>query len=222
MEGNVWVNSKEARVEGISGHLIHEVKFGGGLLGNLNKGGTFDVKRAEVAPGYWELTLLKVQMKGKALFFKTIGVQQNYSRNDFRQVPNDLTMAQAADILRHSNAAARPTATPVREVGMRAHKPLIIFWARCQARCRCTVGASGQTKVPFGRSSAQPFYAPLRCRTSVKVSSKLRRLSKSLTMNAARVAPGPTCTVQAPSRRRSKRSSSVRSSPAANRKSGCV
>jgi len=105
MEGSVWVNSKEARVEEITGHLIHEVKFGGGLLGHLNKGGTFDVKQAEVARRYWEMTLLKVQMKGKALFFKTIGVQQNYSRSDFRQVPDDLTLAQAADILRHSNCS---------------------------------------------------------------------------------------------------------------------
>ncbi len=57
MEGSVCVNGKQARVEEISGHLIHEVKFAGGLLGHLNKGGTFDVKQAEVAPGYWELTL---------------------------------------------------------------------------------------------------------------------------------------------------------------------
>jgi len=119
MEGTVCVNGKQARVEEITGHLIHEVKFAGGLLGHLNKGGTFDVKQAEVAPGYWELTFLKVQMKGKALFFKTIGVEQNYSRSDFRQVPDDLTLAQAADVLRHSNAAARPIATAVREVGMR-------------------------------------------------------------------------------------------------------
>ncbi|PYX17017.1 MAG: hypothetical protein DMG87_16490 [Acidobacteria bacterium] len=130
MEGSVWVNSKEARVEEITGHLIHEVKFGGGLLGHLNKGGTFDVKQAEVARGYWEMTLLKVQMKGKALFFKTIGVQQNYSRSDFRQVPDDLTVAQAADILRHSNAAVRPTAVTVREVVCAAidNRP-----GRCQA-----------------------------------------------------------------------------------------
>jgi hypothetical protein len=119
MEGSVWVNGKQARVEEISGHLIHEVKFAGGLLGHLNKGGTFDVKQAEVAPGYWELTFLKVQMNGKALFFKTIGVQQNYSRKDFRQVSDDLTLSQAADILRHSNAASRPTAAAVCEVGRR-------------------------------------------------------------------------------------------------------
>jgi hypothetical protein len=94
MEGSVWVNGKQARVEEITGQLIHEVKFAGGLLGHLNKGGTFLVKQAEVAPGYWELTLLKVQMKGKALFFKTIGVHHDYSRSDFRQIPDNLTLAR--------------------------------------------------------------------------------------------------------------------------------
>src|SRR5437667_11847600 len=93
-----------------------------GLLGHLNKGGTFDVKQAEVARGYWEITLLKVQMKEKALFFKTIGVQQNYSRSDFRQVPDALTLAPAADILRYSNAALRPTPAAVREVAVRGHR----------------------------------------------------------------------------------------------------
>jgi hypothetical protein len=33
----------------------------------------------EVAQGYWEMALLHVDMKGKALFFKTISVQQNWS-----------------------------------------------------------------------------------------------------------------------------------------------
>ncbi len=120
MQGSVWVSTKRSRVEEITGPLIREVKFAGGLLGHLNEGGTFDVKQAEVAPGYWELTLLKVQMKGKALFFKMIAVQQNYSRSDFRPVPDNLTLAQAADILRHSSAATRPTVGGSR-VGVRGH-----------------------------------------------------------------------------------------------------
>jgi hypothetical protein len=114
MEGSVWVSTKQSRVEEIAGHLIHEVKFGGGLLGHLNKGGTFDVKQAEVGPGYWELTLLRVQMKGRAFFFKTISVQQNYSRSDFRQVPDNLTLAQAADILRKQSTPTKKPASTAR------------------------------------------------------------------------------------------------------------
>lgn len=107
MQGSLWVHSKQERVEEINGRLTKEVKFGGGVLGHLDQGGTFDVKQAAVATGYWELTLLKVQMKGKALFFKTIGVQQNYTRSNFKQVPDDLTMAKAAEILEKESTVAQ-------------------------------------------------------------------------------------------------------------------
>jgi len=46
-------------------------------------------------------------MKGKALFFKTIAVQQKMLRSSFRRVSNDLTLAKAADLLHES--PPRPT-----------------------------------------------------------------------------------------------------------------
>lgn len=106
MQGYVWLDTKQSRLAEISGHLIHEVKFGGGILGHLDPGGTFDVKQARVAPGYWELTVLNVHMNGKALFFKTIAVQQQYSRSQFRQVPDDLTVEQGVKMLEQQPAAA--------------------------------------------------------------------------------------------------------------------
>jgi Tfp pilus assembly PilM family ATPase len=87
--------------------LIDEVRFGGGLLGHLNKGGTFDVKQTMVSPGYWELTVLNVQMNGKALFFKTISVKEKYFRTEFKRVPDDLTVAEAAEMLRKEVASQR-------------------------------------------------------------------------------------------------------------------
>jgi hypothetical protein len=105
MQGSLWVDTKKLRVEEISGHLIHEVKFGGGLLGHLDSGGTFDVKQAEVAPGYWELTVLNVHMKGKALFFKTIAVEQRYARRDFKQVPDNITVADGIKMLKNGHIA---------------------------------------------------------------------------------------------------------------------
>lgn len=105
MQGYVWLDTKQSRLAEISGHLIHEVKFGGGILGHLDPGGTFDVKQARVAPGYWELTVLNVHMNGKALFFKTIAVQQQYSRSQFKQVPDDLTVEQGVKMLEQQPAA---------------------------------------------------------------------------------------------------------------------
>ncbi len=99
MEGSLWINSKQHRLMELSGHLTHEVKFGGGFFGHLNAGGQFHVKQMEVAQGYWEMTLLHVDMKGKALFFKTISVQQKLERSDFHQVSDSLSLAEAADLL---------------------------------------------------------------------------------------------------------------------------
>jgi hypothetical protein len=99
MEGVLWVNAKQKRLAEISGHLTRPVKFAGGLLGHLDAGGQFYVKQEEVEAGYWELAVLNVNLKGKALFFKTIGVQQKTERSRFRRVADDLTAAQGAKLL---------------------------------------------------------------------------------------------------------------------------
>lgn len=99
MEGEMWVHEAQRRLVRIQGQLIENVKFAGGLLGYLEKGGHFSVEQRELLPGQWDLTFMEVDMKGKALFFKTIAVQQQESRSDFRTVPDGLTLAEAADML---------------------------------------------------------------------------------------------------------------------------
>ena len=99
MAGEIWVDPNQQRLVSINGRTINEVKFGGGLLGHLAKGGQFSVKRSEIAPGQWELTDLTVNMQGKALLFKTISVQQKELHKDFERVPDDLNIVDAADIL---------------------------------------------------------------------------------------------------------------------------
>jgi hypothetical protein len=105
MEGSLWVDKKQARIARIIGHLTHEVKFGEGILGHLDQGGQFEVTQQEVAPGFWELTALNVNMNGKALFFKTISVKQKYTRSDFKRVPNNLSVARGVEILRKQLAS---------------------------------------------------------------------------------------------------------------------
>ena len=99
MEGEMWVHEAQRRLVRIQGQLMANVKFAGGLLGYLEKGGHFSVEQRELLPGQWDLTFMEVDMKGKALFFKTIAVQQQESRSDFRTVPDGLTLAEAADML---------------------------------------------------------------------------------------------------------------------------
>jgi len=99
MAGTVWVNPKENRLAEIDGHLLHKVEFGGGLLGHLDKGGEFHVVQTEVTPGHWEITRLRVEMVGKALFFKSIGEQQDETRSQYERMPDNLSLAQAAELL---------------------------------------------------------------------------------------------------------------------------
>lgn len=100
MQGQMVIDTREHRLVEFSGRLMHPVKFGGGLLGDLHAGGTFDVRQQEVGPGHWEISLLKVNIKGKALFFKTISVQQDETHSNFKRVPDDLTLAQAQDLIK--------------------------------------------------------------------------------------------------------------------------
>jgi len=99
MEGEMTVDIEQSRLKALSGDLMEDVKFGGGLLGHLDKGGKFEIRQTEVTPGHWEMTSLSVDMKGKALLFKTIGAQETEHHSDFHRVPDDLTLAEAASVL---------------------------------------------------------------------------------------------------------------------------
>jgi hypothetical protein len=99
MTGEMWVDASQKRLIAIDGRLTSEVKFGGGLLGHLEKGGEFVVKRAQLAPNDWEVTELTVNMQGKILLLKNISVQQKELHSNFERVPNDLTIADAAGLL---------------------------------------------------------------------------------------------------------------------------
>jgi len=99
MEGEMWVDCKQERLAAFSGQLKQDVNFGFGLLGHLDKGGHFEVRQSEVVPGHWDMTTMSLEMTGKALLFKSIGVQKRENRRDFHQVSDDLTLTEAADIL---------------------------------------------------------------------------------------------------------------------------
>jgi hypothetical protein len=99
MTGEMWVSASLKRLISIDGRLTSEVKFGGGLLGHLEKGGQFMVKRSEVAPNDWEVTELTVNMQGKALLFKSISVQQKEVHSNFERMPDGISIADAAGLL---------------------------------------------------------------------------------------------------------------------------
>ena len=99
LEGAMWIDPEQKQLARIDGRLTSEVRFAGGLLGHLDKGGVFSVRFKEADSGYCVMCALDVEMSGKALFFKTIAVQEKREFDDYRLVPDNLTLQQAAELL---------------------------------------------------------------------------------------------------------------------------
>jgi hypothetical protein len=104
MAGEIVINKKQNRMQTIKGRLIRDVKFGFGLLGRMDEGGTFNVERREITPGIWIITESHVHINGRALLFKTIGEQDDEVKSEFRRTPPATTLEQAATMLK-----AQPT-----------------------------------------------------------------------------------------------------------------
>jgi hypothetical protein len=99
LSGKMWIDAVQKHVVRIEGQLFEDVTFGWGILARLNKGGTFVVNMREVGPGHWDMTSLDVNMSGHAILFKNIAVKEHQTQSEFSRVPDNLTMAQAYNML---------------------------------------------------------------------------------------------------------------------------
>jgi hypothetical protein len=78
---------KDDHIVSLKGTLLDDVTFGWGILGRLRKGGFFSYVRKEVAPGHWQMITSNVHINGHALFFKSIGSDEDETRTDFKISP---------------------------------------------------------------------------------------------------------------------------------------
>ncbi|MCL2659639.1 MAG: hypothetical protein FWD64_03865 [Acidobacteriaceae bacterium] len=107
MEGEIVVHKTQNRIVTIKGRLIRDVKFGFGLLGRMNAGGTFNVERREIAPGIWQITESHVHITGRALLFKTIGEEEDEVKTQFLPTPAT-SLQKAADLLKEVKGIPPP------------------------------------------------------------------------------------------------------------------
>jgi hypothetical protein len=110
LEGTMWIDPQQKQLARIDGTLINEVRFAGGLLGRLDKGGVFSVRFRHFESGQWVMAALRVEMNGRALLFKTISVQERRDFEDYRLVPDTVTLSQAAELLAKDANSFRQTA----------------------------------------------------------------------------------------------------------------
>jgi len=108
MAGDLWIDVRMKRLSRLEGHLDENVDFGFGLLGRLDKGGTFRVERVQVSPTEWKLRRLELHLSGRAVLFKTIARDTNEIRGGFAAVPTGLNLAQGMRLLEQSDPRAVP------------------------------------------------------------------------------------------------------------------
>jgi hypothetical protein len=97
MSGVILIDLQDKRLAHISGTLTHEVSFGYGLIGHVNKGGTIEMNRTRLSSGRWKTSSSKINLDGRFVFFKTINKQLDETRGDFEPVAPDMSIQRAVE-----------------------------------------------------------------------------------------------------------------------------
>jgi len=112
MTGRLWIDPVARRLGKIEGQLMEDVKFGFGLLGHLDKGGTIKVVQKNVGGNHWEAVMLDLNIQGRAVIFKSINVKEKQILTDFRRVADNLTMNEAFTILQKASDPVAENQSP--------------------------------------------------------------------------------------------------------------
>jgi hypothetical protein len=99
MEGELWVDVSQQRMVKLDAHLVSDVNFGWGVVGQLYKGGTILVEQKDVGDHHWETTRQVLHLSGKILLIKSLSIQSTDLSDDFAPVPNDGYQAAIATLL---------------------------------------------------------------------------------------------------------------------------
>jgi hypothetical protein len=99
LAGEIWIQPQQKRLVKLDGHIVNEIDFGFGLLGRIEKGGTFQIGRQQVGDSRWKTSLLNVHVSGRIVFFKAISKDQAERRSNFQQVSSNCSVQEAVAML---------------------------------------------------------------------------------------------------------------------------
>ncbi len=108
MAGEVWIDQAQERLARLDAHLNSNVDFGWGIVGKLDKGGTIVIEQADIGGQDWEVTNLKVDMKGKALMLKSLNFQITEHASHFSPAPADIDYRKAIQLLELAESSSQP------------------------------------------------------------------------------------------------------------------
>jgi hypothetical protein len=98
MEGTISVKEPENRLCKLQATVTQPVEFGYGLLGRLNSGGHFSLRRSRIDAMNWKTICISAHFDGKILFLKSLSHNQETTRSQIRLLPRQLSLTQAAQL----------------------------------------------------------------------------------------------------------------------------
>jgi hypothetical protein len=99
MAGTIAINQRLKRFVAMRGTVIDRIDFGYGLLGYVDKGGSFQIHREQVSAIRWKTDLVDVHVSGRVILFKSVSKDHHEVRSDFRAVPTDISLNDAKHLL---------------------------------------------------------------------------------------------------------------------------
>lgn len=99
MKGTMLIDPEAKRLWRVEAKLFRDVNFGWGLLGQISSGGTFLLEQRGVGHDRWAITTLKWNYTNKRLLLFTSRFNSVQKANNFRRMPDDLTLQQGLELL---------------------------------------------------------------------------------------------------------------------------
>jgi hypothetical protein len=106
LSGTATVNVRLKRLMDMRGTVAERVDFGYGILGHVDKGGSFELHRRPVNDAHWKTDVVDIHLQGKILMLKTLTKDERETRSDFRPVPGGTTLSQAKEMLEQATGEA--------------------------------------------------------------------------------------------------------------------
>ncbi len=99
MRGTVVVDTRALRLRSVEGKLDEDVTYGFGILATIHAGSSFLTERIPLEGGTWKTSVVDTDIRGRALFFKTISRNDHAVHKDFQPLPDATTVQQAVTLL---------------------------------------------------------------------------------------------------------------------------
>jgi len=99
LTGEVWIQPQLKRLLRIDAHIVSEIDFGFGILGRIEKGGTFQIRREQVSENRWKTSLVDVHVSGHIILFKNISKDQHEVRSTFQPMSPHTSVQDAITLL---------------------------------------------------------------------------------------------------------------------------